>query len=415
MSQKPRVVITGLGSVNPLGVNINQSFDALLSSKHAIKILPDELKKDLKVNVYAPCDDFSYDHILEAKTTKRLDRFILLSCVSARQALQDADLLNLTDYQRTRFGVSIGVGMGGVHTMSCASIAMHNTTTKKVSPFLIPRIIPNMAAGMVAIDNGLMGANMCQATACASGTHAIIDGYFAIMSGQTDMMIAGGAESAISKISLASFFNMRALSANSDPNRSSMPFDIERNGFVMAEGSGLCVLEKLSSAKKRNARIYAELIGIGLSCDAFHMTAPMTDGKGYKRCIDLALTNAKVNHDQINYINAHGTSTPLNDLYESLAIKSVFKNHTNKIAVSSTKGATGHLLGGAGGVEACFSALSIYHGVAPDNIGLQKHDPKCDLDLIKSAPRQMDIQYMLSNSFGFGGTNACLVLKKFTD
>ena len=411
---KRRVVITGLGSINPLGTNIDSSWEALINSHHAIVPIKPPLSKHLKIKVYAPIKQFNTDNILDPKTVKRLDQFTALACVSAKQALIDAGIKDLPEQQRLRFGVSIGVGMGGVEKMRSASVLADQQGLKKVSPFLIPQIIPNIASGMVAIDNHLFGPNLCSATACASGSHGIIDGYFAILNHQCDRMIAGGSESAMSSIALASFSNMKALSTSSDPNQASIPFDLNRNGFVMGEGCGVCVLEELSIAKKRGAKIYAELLGVGLSCDAYHMTAPYPDGQGYQRAMNLALHNAQLDVKDIDYINAHGTSTLFNDLYETIAIKKLFKDHAYKLGVSSTKGATGHLLGGAGGVEACFSVLSIYHQIAPPTLGLQNPDPQCDLDYIsQGGVRNKNIKYMLSNSFGFGGTNATLVFGKF--
>jgi 3-oxoacyl-[acyl-carrier-protein] synthase II len=314
---------------------------------------------------------------------------------------------------RERWGTSIGVGIGGIEEIENATILLKESGPRRISPFFMPYVISNMAAGVVSRLNGLKGPNICTTTACTSGTHGVGEAWLYIRSGMADVMVCGGSESAISRLSVAAFASMKALSTNNDhPEEASRPFDLNRDGFVMGEGSGVLVLEELEHAKKRGARIYAEMVGYGMSADAHHITAPSPEGEGAQRCMRGALDIGKVPLDQVDYINAHGTSTELNDKYESAAIGHVFGDKARGISISSTKGVTGHCLGAAGGIEAVFTALTIHHSLVPPTANLRTPDPSCPLDYTPLKPKERKIRYAMSNSFGFGGTNGTIVLKR---
>lgn len=408
-----RVVITGMGAVSPLGGSLLESWNHLLQGEHGISELDQNMQHaGLRVHVAAKVHDFDPLSYLTSKQLRRMERFSQFACVAAGEALQDAAISSHT-VNLENFGVSLGVGMGGVSSMCGAGVTLQERGASKISPFLIPQIIPNMAAGMIASIYGLKGPNICTTTACTSGTHAVGEGYLLIQNSLADAMLVGGAESAITGVALAAFGNMRALSTEKNPRRASCPFDQTRNGFVMGEGAGVLILEELEHAKQRNASIYAEVLGYGMSGDAYHMTAPAPEGEGAQRSMRKALQLANISPDKVDYINAHGTSTLLNDLYESKAIRAVFAQHADTLAVSSTKGATGHLLGGAGGLEACFSVLALKHQIAPPTVHLDHPDPECDLDYVPHKARRMNMQVAISNSFGFGGTNATLVLATY--
>ena len=408
-----RVVITGLGCVSPLGINMTSSWSALMAGRCGITPLPDKMADELgvylagQIHHYDPCQD------MDPKTARRSERFSQLALSAAQQALRDSGLdHSLTDDQKYNFGVSLGVGMGGVEFMCNSSQKYQHRGPKRVSPFLVPQIIPNMAAGLISNTLELKGPNICTTSACASGTHGIGEAYLLIKHNLATTMLAGGAESTICHIALAGFANMGALAKTKDPLRASMPFDRDRQGFVMSEGAGVMVLEEHQAAHRRGAHIYAEIIGYGMSGDAYHMTHPAPCGEGAARCIKQALNQSKLSPADLHHLNAHGTATPLGDLYEAQAIQTVFGPHTPSLKVSATKGATGHLLGGSGGLEACFTTLAIHHGLLPPTTGLNHQDKQIHLNL-SAEPLHHPITTALSLSLGFGGTNAALVLKKY--
>lgn len=410
-----RVVVTGLGVVCPVGGNAADSWQALLEGKNGISSLDQKAYGEgFRAHVAGQIHDFTPHNILPAQALKRMERFVQLACVACHEALCHGDVLcHLTEEELNAFGVSIGVGMGGVERMSQSSITLHERGASRVSPLLIPQIIPNMASGTASHLWQLRGPNICTTSACSSGTHGIGEAFMLIKHGRAQRMLAGGAESAITPMAIASFGNMRALSPSKDPSSASRPFDLNRDGFVMGEGAGILLLEELQCAEKRGAKIYAELISYGMSGDAFHITAPAPKGEGAARCMQQALNLAELQPQEVDYINAHGTSTQLNDHYETLAIHSVFADHAAHLLVSSTKGATGHLLGGAGGVEACFTVLALHHQCAPPTANLHTPDPQCDLDYVPLVQRPHPLRIALSNSFGFGGTNATLIFRSW--
>ncbi|MCY4380290.1 MAG: beta-ketoacyl-ACP synthase II [Proteobacteria bacterium] len=412
-----RVMITGLGCVSPLGLTMPLSWEGLLAKRCGLSLLSHVTTRKLPVSVAGQIHDFDISNYLEPKTANRMERFSQLAYVAAKEALRDADHPIIHDQQPNNnshmVGVSIGVGMGGVEAMFQASHQYQNRGHRGVSPLLIPRIIPNMATGMVSYLLGLKGPSICSASACSSGTHGIGQAYLLVKHHYAQTMIAGGAESAITSVALSSFGNMKALSKSLCPMNASKPFHQDRNGFVMSEGAGVMVLEAYGHAKKRGARIYGELIGYGSSSDAYHITQPAPGGEGASRCMNEALRDSGIQPKNIDHLNAHGTGTILGDLYEAEAIKQVFGAHTDNLRISGTKGATGHLLGAAGGLEACFATLALYHQVAPPTIPLDRQDPKIDLQVVKD-PTPCDMNYAMSLSLGFGGTNAAIVIKKYS-
>ena len=408
-----RVVVTGLGCVSPLGINLTSSWSALIAGRCGITLLDDDTADDLGVYLagqiphYDPCQD------MDPKTARRSERFSQLALSAARQALSDSGLdHSLTDQQKCQFGVSLGVGMGGVEFMFNSSQKYHHRGPRRVSPFLIPQIIPNMAAGLISNTLELKGPNICTTSACASGTHGIGEAFLLIKHNLATTMLAGGAESTICHIALAGFANMGALAKTKDPLKASLPFDRDRQGFVMAEGAGVLLLEEHQAARRRGARIYAEISGYGMSGDAYHMTHPAPNGEGAARCIKQALNHSQLSPNDLHHLNAHGTATPLGDLYEAQAIQTVFGSHTSSLKVSATKGATGHLLGGSGGLEACFTTLALHHSLLPPTTGLHHQDKQITLNL-STEPVRQPITTALSLSLGFGGTNAALVFKKY--
>lgn len=404
-----RVVVTGLGVVSPAGLNTQKSWENILAGKSGAAPITQFDASNYVVKIAAEVKGFDPLEYMDAKEARKSTRFIQLAIAAAKEALEDAGLSKEGD--RNRYGCAIGVGIGSMDDMSKTSIAMHEGGAKKVSPFFIPYVITNMAAGIVATRNQLKGPNICPTTACTSGTHAIIEGYSYIKSGQADMMLCGGSEAAICEVGVYGFGNMKALSRNNDnPHLASRPFDKDRDGFVMGEGSGLLVLEDYEHAKARGAKIYAEVSGVGMSADAYHITSPSPHGEGAARCMSAALKSSGLKATDIDYINAHGTSTYYNDMYESEAIMSVFGDHAHKLAVSSTKGVTGHCLGAAGGVEAVALAKSIEEGIIPPTGGLVNPGEECPLDYVPGTSRKMKIRAALSNSFGFGGTNGTIVM-----
>ncbi len=408
-----RVVVTGLGIVSPIGLGVEENWGNVTAGNSGIGNLSLFDASNFPVRIAGEVNDFvPADHLPE-KDARHMDRFIQFSMVAGNEAIRDANL-EVTEDSADMIGVYIGAGIGGVTTIEATTIKTHERGPRRISPFYIPMSIINMAAGNLSIKHGFKGPNLAVTTACSTGTHAIGDAARLINFGDADVMIAGGTEAALTPTSVGGFSNAKALSRrNDDPQAASRPWDLGRDGFVMGEGAGVVVLEEFEFAKKRGARIYAELVGFGLSGDAYHMTSPSPDGYGAKRCMMNALRNGEVNIDEVDYINAHGTSTPLGDLAETVAVKELFGNHAYRLAMSSSKSMIGHLLGAAGGVEAVFSVLAIHHQVAPPTINLDDPDPECDLDYIPDGAREMKIRNALSNSFGFGGTNGTLIFRKF--
>lgn len=408
-----RVVITGMGLVTPLGIGLKEPWTALCAGKSGISEITRFDTSAFQAKIAGEVKNFNPEDFLPKKEAKRTQLFIAYAVAATRIALEDASL-KIDSSNENQIGVLTGCGLGGLSILEETSRVIAEKGPKRVTPFFIPMMIGNMAAGMVSIYSGAKGPNASVATACAAGSHAIGDAFKIIKRGAAEAMITGGVESVITPTCIAGFSAMKALSTrNDDPEKASRPFDRDRDGFVVGEGSGILILENLESALERGARIYAELAGYGMSGDGYHMTSPPPDGNGAVRCMAAAIQDAGISYDQINYINAHGTSTPLNDLYETRAIKAVFKDTAYSVPVSSTKSMTGHLLGGAGGIETVFTALSIYEGMIPPTINFENPGEECDLDYVPNTARKADLEFAMSNSFGFGGTNATLILKKY--
>ena len=408
-----RVVVTGLGIVSPIGYGVEENWENITAGKSGIGPITLFDTSGFSVTIAGEVDSFDPTDFLPEKDARRMDRFIQFSMVAANEAIRNSGL-EISEENADLIGVYIGAGIGGVTTIEATTTKFNETGARRISPFYIPMSIVNMAAGNISINHGLRGPNLAVTTACSTGTHAIGDAARLIQFGDADAMIAGGTEAAITPTSVGGFASARALSRrNSDPEAASRPWDLGRDGFVMGEGAGVLVLEELEFAKRRGARIYAELTGFGMSGDAYHMTSPAPGGNGAKRCMMSALRNGHVNPDEIDYINAHGTSTPQGDIAETLAVKEVFGSHSYDLALSSSKSMVGHLLGAAGGVEAVYTVLSIYNQVAPPTINLDDPDPECDLDYISDGTREMKIRNAISNSFGFGGTNGTVAFRKF--
>ena len=407
-----RVVVTGIGCISPLGIGVDETWKGIVEGRSGITRITKFDPSNLPSQIAGEVKNFKPQDFMSEKLVSRVDTFIQYAIASARMALEDAKLgdVELGD----RAGVVIGVGMGGVGQVEHYTRILDEKGYKRVTPFFIPMIIPNMAAGQVAILFGAKGPNLAVCTACAAGNHAIGEAYRMIKKGLIDIAICGGTESLITPLTVAGFSVMKALSTrNDEPEKASRPFDAKRDGFVIAEGSGILILEELTHAQKRGAKVYAELIGYGANCDAYHMTAPSPDGEGAANCMKLALEDANILPNEVDYINAHGTSTPLNDVAETKAIKKVFGKHAYKLMVSSTKSMTGHLLGGAGGLEAVITVKALETGIVPPTINLEEPDPECDLDYVPNQARKANIKVAMSNAFGFGGTNACLVFRKW--
>ena len=407
-----RVVVTGVGAVSPLGTGNGKNWDALVAGRSGIDLITRFDASELPVRIAGEVKDFTPEDFIDKKEVKKMDLFIQYAVAAAQFAMEDSGL-QITDENAERVGVVVGAGLGGLPTIEKYHAAMLEGGYRKISPFFIPMLIINLAPGHISIKFGAKGPNLSSVSACATGTHSIGDAYHMIKRGDADAMIAGGTESTVTPLGIGGFAVMKALSTrNDDPKGASRPFEKNRDGFVLAEGAGIVILEEYEAAKKRGAKIYAEVVGYGLSGDAYHLTAPAPEGEGAARCIKMALNNAGINPDQVDYINAHGTSTPFNDYFETLAIKKVFGDHAKKLMVSSTKSMTGHLLGAAGGVEAVFTLMAMDKGVAPPTINYQEQDPECDLDYVANTARDAKIIYALSNNFGFGGTNGTLLFKK---
>jgi 3-oxoacyl-[acyl-carrier-protein] synthase II len=404
-----KVVVTGVGCISPLGPDVQSTWEGLLSGRSGISPITRFEPGDLASRIAGQADDFDPELRLAAKEARRMDRFIQLGLCAGLEAFEDCGI-DLERSDRDRVGVLIGAGIGGLETIENTTRVMLERGPRKVSPFYIPSSIINMVSGNLSIMLGLRGPNLAVVTACTTGTHAIGEAARMIALGDADVMIAGGTEAAITPTSMAGFAAAKALSRRNDtPEHASRPWDRDRDGFVMGEGAGTLVIESLEHAKRRGARIYAELAGYGVSGDAHHMTQPAPGGEGAARCMRNALKNAGIDRQQVGYINAHGTSTPLGDLAETLAVKAVFADHAHNLMVSSNKSMIGHLLGAAGGVEAVATVLSLFHDVVPPTINLDRPDPDCDLDYVPAEARNAPIQAALSNSFGFGGTNGTLV------
>lgn len=408
-----RVVVTGVGLVTPLGTGVDKTWSGLCDGKSGIAPITRFDASEFAVQIAAEVKDFQAEEFIEKKLAKHLDLFVQYAIASADMALDDAGFA-VTDDNATRVGVITGCGLGGLPTIEKYHKVALDRGLKRITPFFIPMVIPNMGAGQISIVQKAKGPNMSVSTACAAGTHAVGEAFNMVRNGICDVAITGGSESTICPLAVGGFNSMKALSKrNDEPERASRPFDRDRDGFIIAEGAGILLLEELEHAKARGAKIYAEMAGYGLSGDGYHMAAPPEDGDGAIRCMQMALDVAGMNVDGIDYINAHGTSTPLNDVVETRAMKKVFGSHATDLAISSTKSMTGHMLGGAGGIESVFTALSIHHQVAPPTVNLENPDDECTLDYIPGEAREMTIRAAMSNSFGFGGTNAVIIMKKF--
>jgi 3-oxoacyl-[acyl-carrier-protein] synthase II len=409
-----RVVVTGLGMITPLGIGVEESWNGLIAGRSGIRKITQFDASAFPTQIAGEVEGFNPEDYIELKEIKKMDRFIHFALAAATMAMSDAGL-RITDDNADRTGVIVGSGIGGLHSIEHYHSVLLEKGPRRITPFFIPMLIVNLAAGQISIKFGAKGPNSAVATACATGSHAIGDAFKIIQRGDADAMIAGGAEAVITPLGIGGFNAMKALSTrNNEPEKASRPFDIDRDGFVMGEGSGIIVLESLDHAVARGAKIYAELTGYGMTADAYHITSPAPGGGGAARCMEIALKDAGIDGTALAYINAHGTSTKYGDELETSAIKKVFGEHAYKIAVNSTKSMTGHLLGAAGGVEAIIAVLSIKNDIVPPTINLDNPDPECDLDYVPHEARKMKVNYALTNSFGFGGTNACLIFKKFS-
>ncbi len=410
MSGKRRVVVTGLGVISPVGNDVPSAWAALLAGKSGVGPITRFDASALHCRIAGEVKGFDVTSVMSAKEARRLDTFIHYGVAAATEALRDCGL-EVTDANRDRIGCVIGSGIGGLPMIEENHSELLNRGPRRVSPFFVPGSIINMIGGTISIMYGLRGPNLAIVTACTTGLHSIGDAGRMIEYGDADVMLAGGAESTICPLGLGGFDTMKAVSTrNDDPATASRPFDRDRDGFVLGEGAGIVVLEEYEHARRRGARMYCELAGFGMSADAYHMTAPNMDGP--RRCMQVALRNAGINADEVDYLNAHGTSTPLGDINETKAIRAALGEHAGRIVVNSTKSMTGHLLGGAGGIESVFTALALHHQVSPPTINIFNQDPECDLDYCANAAREMKIDVALKNSFGFGGTNGTLVFKR---
>ena len=410
---KRRVVITGVGLVTPLGTGVEKSWRNICSGVSGIDLITRFDTSDYAVKIAAEVKDFRAADFFEKKAAKHLDLFVQYGLAAAQMAVQDSGF-EVTEQNCGRVGVITGCGMGGLPTIEKYHSVSLEKGPKKITPFFIPMVIPNMPSGHISMAIKSKGPNLTLTTACSAGTHSVGEAYRHIKYGLCDMVVGGGAEAVICGLGVAGFSAMKALSVrNDEPARASRPFDRDRDGFVMSEGAGMLVLEDYDHAVARGAKIYAEVCGYGLSSDAYHIAAPPEDGEGGARAMKMALEDSELAPEDVDYINAHGTSTPLNDKCETLAVKTVFGDHARKLAISSTKSMTGHMLGAAGGIEAVFLALSIKDQIAPPTINLENPSPECDLDYVANVARKMNIRAALSNSFGFGGTNAVVAMKRW--
>ncbi|MCY6485279.1 beta-ketoacyl-ACP synthase II [Clostridium aestuarii] len=407
-----RVVVTGIGAITPVGNNANDFWNSIKEGKCGIDEIKNFDTSDFKVKLAAEVKNFNALDYLDRKESRRMDKFCQFAMIAANEAVKDSKI-DEADIDTERFGVIVGSGIGGITTIEEQHKKLMEKGPGRISPFFIPMIISNMAAGNIAIKHGAKGICSTVVTACATGTHAVGEAFHNIRNGLSDVIIAGGTEASITPLAVAGFTSLTALSTNSDPNRASIPFDKERDGFVMGEGAGILILESLEHAQERNAKIYAEIVGYGATGDAYHMTSPAPGGEGAARAIKIAMQDADIKPEEISYINAHGTSTPYNDKFETAAIKSVFGDKAYDIPVSSTKSMTGHLLGAAGAIEAIICAKSLQESYIPATIGYKVSDEECNLDYVPNEGREQKLQYAMSNSLGFGGHNATIVLKKW--
>jgi 3-oxoacyl-[acyl-carrier-protein] synthase II len=412
MMEKRRVVVTGIGAVTPLGNDAGTTWNNIIEGVSGIGPVTRLNADDFPAKVAAEVKEFNVENFIDKKDARKMDRFTHYAVAASLMAVKDS-ALEITDENAPRVGVWIGSGIGGMETFEQQHETFMNRGYRRVSPFFVPMMIPDMATGQVSITLGARGFNSCTVTACATGTNSIGDAFKVIQRGDADVMVTGGAEAPITKMSFAGFCANTALSTNQDPQKASRPFDKDRDGFVMGEGAGIVVLEDLEHALARGAKIYAEIVGYGATGDAYHITAPAPEGEGGARAMKMALDDAGLAPEEVGYINAHGTSTEYNDKYETMAIKSVFGEHSYKLAVSSTKSMTGHLLGAAGGIEAIFTILALKEGILPPTINLETPDPDCDLDYVPNNARKQQINAAISNSLGFGGHNATIAFRKY--
>ena len=409
---KRRVAVTGIGTINPIGHNVEETWKSIEEGRCGIAPISLFDTKGMKVTLAGEVKDFDVTKYIDKKEAKKMDRFIQMGMIASKEAMLDSGL-DINNIDSHRFGVIVSSGIGGLGSIEKNYQTGEKRGFDRVSPFFIPMTISNLAAGHIAIAYHAQGLCTCPVTACAGGTNAIGDAFRNIRDGYQDVMIAGGCEASVTPLGIGGFTSMKALSDATDPNRASIPFDKERNGFVMGEGAGILILEELEHALKRGAHIYGEMTGYGVSCDAHHITAPLPNGEGGAYAMQNALDDAGISYDVIDYINAHGTSTHLNDLCETEAIKSVFKEHAYKLAVSSTKGHTGHCLGAAGGIEAVLSVLALKHDFIPPTLNYQVKDEECDLNVVPNVGVKKDLHYVMSNSLGFGGHNASIIFKEY--
>ena len=411
---KKRVVITGMGAVTPIGNSVEEFWTNVKAGTVGVDEITKFSTEGYKVKLAAELKNFDPTAYMDRKEARRMDPFCQYAIAASVEAMNDSGL-EVTEENADRIGVIVGSGIGGLGTIEAENKKLLEKGPGRVSPLMIPMAIGNMAAGNVAIRHGLKGKCTSVVTACATGTHSIGDAFRTIQYGEADAMLAGGCEAAITPLGLAGFMNLTALSESKDKNRASIPFDAERDGFVMGEGAGIVVLEELEHAKARGAKIYAEIVGYGSSCDAFHITSPMEDGSGAAKAMVQAINEAGITKEEVDYVNAHGTSTPYNDLFETRAIKLAFGDHASKLAINSTKSMIGHLLGAAGGVEFITCVKSIDDSYVHATVGLKVADPECDLDYVAGEGRNMEVNYAISNSLGFGGHNASVLVKKYSE
>ncbi|MBN1626409.1 MAG: beta-ketoacyl-ACP synthase II [Deltaproteobacteria bacterium] len=410
---KRRVVVTGLGMVTPLGTGVEKNWEAICAGKSGLGPITRFDASPFPSRIAGEVKDFRSEDFMDKQQVRRFDIFIHFGVASARMAMEDSGL-RIDSGNCNRIGCITGSGLGGLSMIEHFHKVMLEKGPGRISPFFIPGIIANMLPGQIAIEFGAKGPNTSIETACAASTHAVGEAFRMVQEGYADAMITGGSEAVITPLALGGFCSMRALSTrNDEPEKASRPFEMERDGFIIGEGSGILILEEMSRALERGAKIYGEIAGYGLSGDAYHMSAPSPDGDGAINCMSMAIKNAGLKPEDVDYINAHGTSTKLNDLSETIAIKSLFGEHVRKLAISSTKSMTGHLLGGTGGVEAIYSLLTIKHGIIPPTINYETPDPECDLDYVPNNARKANVRVAMSNSFGFGGTNASLLFREF--
>ena len=409
-----RVVVTGLGAITPIGNNVNEFWDGIVNGKCGIDQITLFDTENFKVKLAGEVKNFNVEDYFDRREAKRLDRFSHFAIVAARELMKDSKL-DVSSIDATRFGVAVSSGIGGLQTIENNAKTLFEKGPDRISPMYIPMAINNMAAGNIAIEVGAKGESFCMTTACASATHTIGECFRIIKHGYQDVMIAGGTEASITPTGIGGFTNIKALSQEPDKTRASIPFDKERSGFVMGEGAGILLLEELEHAKKRGAKIYAEVVGYGATSDAYHITSPAPDGEGGARAMENAMKDAGIKPEDVTYINAHGTATPLNDKFETMAVKTAFGDASKKVMVSSTKGHTGHLLGAAGGVEAVACVKAIEKGMVPPTIGYKVPDEECDLDIVPNEARKVEVKYAMSNSLGFGGHNSSILFKKYEE